>query len=88
MRSPLSPLSQAHRLALSLTPKLLSRSAAVRYGLDSQLAIFHVPSRGYYATQQQCPHKRAFVLDHGIIGDDKEGNLYVSCPYIPFPYRV
>jgi nitrite reductase (NAD(P)H) len=26
-----------------------------------------------------CPHKRAFVLDHGIIGDDKDGNIYVSC---------
>jgi nitrite reductase (NAD(P)H) len=55
-------------------------SAAVRYGDDSQLAIFHVPGRGYYATQQMCPHKRAFVLDHGIVGDDKDGNLYVSCP--------
>lgn len=57
-------------------------SAAVRYGEDSQLAIFHVPGRGYYATQQMCPHKRAFVLDHGIVGDDKDGNLYVSCPYV------
>jgi nitrite reductase (NAD(P)H) len=26
-------------------------SAAVKYG-DSQLAIFHVPKKGYYATQQ------------------------------------
>ena len=27
-----------------------------------------------------CPHKRAFVLEHGIIGDDpNSGNLYVSC---------
>jgi nitrite reductase (NAD(P)H) len=56
------------------------RSCAVRYGDDSQLAIFHVPKKGYFATQQMCPHKRAFVLDHGIIGDDKDGNLYVSCP--------
>ncbi|KAI0789354.1 nitrite reductase [Abortiporus biennis] len=55
-------------------------SAAVRYG-DSQLAIFHVPHRGYYATQQMCPHKRAFVLEHGIIGDDpNSGAVYVSCP--------
>ncbi len=29
---------------------------------------------------QMCPHRRAFVLDHGIIGDDpKSGSLYVSC---------
>ena len=27
-----------------------------------------------------CPHKRAFVLEHGIIGDDpNSGSLYVSC---------
>jgi nitrite reductase (NAD(P)H) len=26
-----------------------------------------------------CPHKRAFVLDHGIIGDNAGGELYVSC---------
>ncbi|WWC68372.1 nitrite reductase [NAD(P)H], large subunit [Kwoniella pini CBS 10737] len=55
-------------------------SVAVKYGNDTQLAIFHVPKKGIYATQQMCPHKRAFVLDHGIVGDDKNGNLYVSCP--------
>jgi len=56
------------------------RSAAVRYG-DSQIAIFHVPRKGYFATQQMCPHKRAFVLDHGIVGDDpNSGAVYVSCP--------
>jgi len=55
-------------------------SAAIRYG-DSQLAVFYVPRRGYYATQQMCPHKRAFVLEHGLIGDDaKSGAVYVSCP--------
>ncbi|OSD05584.1 nitrite reductase [Trametes coccinea BRFM310] len=55
-------------------------SAAVRFG-DSQIAIFHVPGRGYFATQQMCPHRRAFVLDHGIVSDDpKSGALYVSCP--------
>ncbi|KAH9891345.1 nitrite reductase [Cubamyces lactineus] len=55
-------------------------SAAVRYG-DSQIAIFHIPNKGYFATQQMCPHRRAFVLDHGIIGDDPStGSLYVSCP--------
>jgi len=55
-------------------------SVAVKYG-DTQLAVFHVPKRGYYSTQQMCPHRRAFVLDHGIIGDSAgDGNLYVSCP--------
>ncbi|CAE6540498.1 unnamed protein product [Rhizoctonia solani] len=54
-------------------------SAVAKYG-DTQIAIFNVPERGYFATQQMCPHKRAFVLDHGIVGDDANGNLYVSCP--------
>ncbi|KIJ36943.1 hypothetical protein M422DRAFT_61081 [Sphaerobolus stellatus SS14] len=62
-----------------LPSDLATSSVAVKYG-GTQLAIFHVPNRGYYATQQMCPHKRAFVLDHGIIGDDVKGNVYVSCP--------
>ncbi|THH20470.1 hypothetical protein EUX98_g8578 [Antrodiella citrinella] len=64
-----------------LTPTDLgTTSCAVRYG-DSQLAIFHVPRRGYFATQQMCPHKRAFVLEHGLVGDDpNSGKLYISCP--------
>jgi nitrite reductase (NAD(P)H) len=62
-------------------------SAAVKHG-DSQLAIFHIPRRGYFATQQMCPHKRAFVLDHGIVGDDLDGNLYVSCPLHKRNFRL
>ncbi|KAF9480635.1 nitrite reductase [Pholiota conissans] len=54
-------------------------SVAVKYG-DTQLAVYYVPKRGFYATQQMCPHRRAFVLDHGIIGDTPSGDLYVSCP--------
>lgn len=31
---------------------------------------------------QMCPHKRAFVLEHGIIGDDpNSGALYISCEH-------
>ncbi|GAA98797.1 uncharacterized protein L969DRAFT_50632 [Mixia osmundae IAM 14324] len=52
--------------------------AALKYG-ESQLALYHVPRKGYFATQQMCPHKRAFVLDHGIVGDGPKG-LYVACP--------
>ncbi|KAG8710109.1 hypothetical protein FRC11_004844, partial [Ceratobasidium sp. 423] len=54
-------------------------SAVAKYG-DTQIAIFNVPGKGYFASQQMCPHKRAFVLDHGIVGDDVNGNVYVSCP--------
>ncbi|KAI6019777.1 hypothetical protein F5J12DRAFT_904177 [Pisolithus orientalis] len=64
-----------------------SSSVAVKYG-DSQLAIFHVPKKGFFATQQMCPHKRAFVLDHGIVGDDKQGDIYVSCPLHKRNFRL
>ncbi|KAF7300645.1 NAD(P)H nitrite reductase [Mycena chlorophos] len=54
-------------------------SVAIKYG-ETQLAVFHVPGKGYFATQQMCPHRRAFVLDHGIVGESADGNPYVSCP--------
>jgi len=58
-------------------------SFAVKYG-DSQLAVFHIPKRGFYATQQMCPHRQAFVLDHGIIGNTPTGDLVSD----PFPLLV
>ncbi|OJJ49898.1 hypothetical protein ASPZODRAFT_109754 [Penicilliopsis zonata CBS 506.65] len=54
-------------------------SANIKRG-DTQLAIFKVKGK-YYATQQMCPHKRAFVLSDGMIGDDDAGKYWVSCPY-------
>ena len=55
-------------------------SFAIKRG-DTQLAIFYVEGKGYYATQQMCPHKRAFVLSDGIIGDDPGSpSPFVSCP--------
>ncbi|KAI5837780.1 nitrite reductase [Morchella snyderi] len=63
-------------------------TAAVKRG-DTQLAIFKVKGK-YYATQQMCPHKRAFVLSDGIIGENiddgteegkKKKDMWVSCPY-------
>lgn len=54
-------------------------SAVVKYG-DVQLAIYHVPGKGWYASQQMCPHRRANVLADGLIGEDDAGNPYVSCP--------
>ncbi|KAJ5832094.1 hypothetical protein N7474_000405 [Penicillium riverlandense] len=47
---------------------------------DTQLAVFKIKGK-YYATQQMCPHKRAFVLSDGLIGDDDAGKYWVSCPY-------
>lgn len=47
----------------------------------TQLAVFKIRGK-YYCTQQMCPHKRAFVLSDGLIGEDiKENKLWVSCPY-------
>lgn len=55
-------------------------SCAIKRG-DTQLAIFYVQGKGYYATQQMCPHRRAFVLSDGIIGDDPSSSEpFVSCP--------
>ncbi|CAG8484565.1 9094_t:CDS:2 [Cetraspora pellucida] len=48
---------------------------------DTQIAIFNMDERKHwYATQNMCPHKRAFVLSQGLIGDDENGALHVSCP--------
>ncbi|KAK5167451.1 uncharacterized protein LTR77_007150 [Saxophila tyrrhenica] len=53
-------------------------SVAVKRG-DTQLAIFKVKGI-YYASQQMCPHKRAFLLSDGLIGDNNSDKLWVSCP--------
>ncbi|KAL2266140.1 hypothetical protein VTJ83DRAFT_5492 [Remersonia thermophila] len=42
-------------------------SAAVKRG-DTQLAIWRFKGR-YYASQHMCPHKRAFVLADGLLGE-------------------
>ncbi len=53
--------------------------AAVKYG-RSQIAVFHFASRGqWFATQNMCPHKRAFVLSSGILGD-ANGLPKIACP--------
>merc|ERR1711939_813755 len=41
--------------------------------------VFRVRGK-YLASQQMCPHKRAFVLSDGLIGDSND-KLWVSCPY-------
>ena len=43
--------------------------ATIKYG-KVQIAVFNFTSRGtWYACQQMCPHKKAFVLSRGILGD-------------------
>lgn len=54
-------------------------ASAILYG-DTQLAVFNNAKRGeWYCTQNMCPHKQAFVLSQGIIGDTN-GSPKVACP--------
>ena len=53
--------------------------ATIKYG-DVQIAVFNFASRGeWYACQQMCPHKKAFVVSRGIIGD-LDGIPKIACP--------
>ena len=53
--------------------------ATIKYG-GVQIAVFNFTSRGeWYASQNMCPHKKAFVLGRGIIGDHL-GEPKVACP--------
>lgn len=46
----------------------------------TEIAVFRFASRGeWYATQNVCPHKRALVLAHGLLGD-AGGVAKVACP--------
>jgi len=52
---------------------------AVRHGA-AQIAVFHSAARGrWYATQNQCPHKRQMVLARGIVGSQGD-RPKVACP--------
>ena len=53
--------------------------ATVRHG-KVQIAVFNFTSRGeWYASQNMCPHRKAFVLSRGMIGDTA-GTPKVACP--------
>ena len=53
--------------------------ATIKYG-GVQIAVFNFSSRGeWYASQQMCPHKKAFVLSRGILGD-AGGVPKIACP--------
>lgn len=53
--------------------------ATIKYG-QVQIAVYNFSSRGeWYATQNMCPHKKAFVLSRGILGD-AQGEPKIACP--------
>ena len=67
-------------------------SATIKRG-DTQLAVWRICGR-YYAAQQMCPHKRAFVLSDGLVGEDPPSSScttsspsssssapWISCPH-------
>lgn len=58
-------------------------SATIKRG-DTQLAVWRVRGK-YFATQQMCPHKRAFILSDGLVGTDPNSaenpTPWVSCPH-------
>ena len=57
----------------------LDGGATIKYG-KSQIAVFNFASRGeWYATQNMCPHKKAFVLSRGIVGTAGD-EPKVACP--------
>ncbi len=48
---------------------------------DQQIALFHFSRRGeWYATQNECPHRKQMALSRGMIGS-QEGEPKVACPF-------
>ena len=52
----------------------------VKYNED-QIALFHFTRRSeWYATQNECPHRRQMALSRGMIGE-KSDEPKVACPF-------
>lgn len=52
----------------------------VKYN-DEQIALFHFTRRGeWYATQNECPHRRQMALSRGMIGSSND-EPKVACPF-------
>ncbi|MEN9684385.1 MAG: nitrite reductase small subunit NirD [Bacteroidota bacterium] len=48
---------------------------------DEQIALFHFSRKNeWYATQNECPHRRQMALSRGMIGTDGE-EPKVACPF-------
>jgi nitrite reductase (NADH) small subunit len=48
---------------------------------DTQIALFHFARRGeWYATQNECPHRRQMALSRGMIGTSQD-EPKVACPF-------
>lgn len=52
----------------------------VKYG-EEQIALYHFTRRNeWYATQNECPHRRQMVLSRGMIGSQNDVPK-VACPF-------
>jgi nitrite reductase (NADH) small subunit len=52
----------------------------IRYG-DEQIALFYFTRRNeWYATQNECPHKRQMALSRGMIGTQGD-EPKIACPF-------
>ncbi|KAK7233364.1 NADH-dependent monodehydroascorbate reductase [Aureococcus anophagefferens] len=51
---------------------------AILYG-ETQLSAFKLADGQLFVTQNMCPHKQAFVLSQGLVGD-ADGLAKVACP--------
>ena len=52
----------------------------VKYN-EIQIALFHFARRGeWYATQNECPHRKQMALSRGMIGTQNE-EPKVACPF-------
>ena len=52
----------------------------VKYGIE-QIALFHFTRLGeWYATQNECPHRKQMALSRGMIGTQGE-EPKVACPF-------
>lgn len=50
---------------------------------DQQIAVFNFTRKGtWYATQNECPHKKQMALSRGIIGSTGENDEpKIACPF-------
>jgi len=48
---------------------------------ELQIALFHFTRRGeWYATQNECPHRKQMALSRGMIGS-QDNEPKVACPF-------
>ncbi|HYJ37075.1 MAG TPA: nitrite reductase small subunit NirD [Chitinophagaceae bacterium] len=48
---------------------------------NEQIALFHYTRRGeWYATQNECPHRRQMALSRGMIGTQND-EPKIACPF-------